>query len=138
MSLQPPPQPQPPQQQDTSVTKQDQENICNFAILADDLRVIKAEIKRLEEYRVLLSDAQDEAMLAHADGSEDAAFFRLGDCFLRMTEEGFEQQLGKELQASERTLEQSKAKLVDTHTAMVALKTELYAKFKDQISLEFE
>lgn len=123
---------------DTAVTKQDQENISNFAILADELRSTKQEIKKLEEYKVLLSDATDEAMLAHTDGSEDAAFFRMGDCFLQMNEDAFAVAMDRELENANQKLQQYKDKITQTHTQMVELKSELYSKFKDQISLEFE
>jgi len=120
------------------VRKIDQENICAFSILAEELKALKIELKDLDEEKGALNDVEDEIILTeHLRGGEGMRY-KFGDCFIEMDDVKFEEVVSTEKSKVEEKLRTTKGRIEEVQDKMVSLKAELYNRFKDQIALEFD
>ena len=118
-----------------TVTREDQEQICEFGSTNSRIKDLKERIESLTSDMRTYEDAEEELMLVE-DDSEEGVRFTLGDCYVptdgdaaqeileALTEEATakKNELEKEVQALEREQE--------------IRKEELYAKLGKSIQLE--
>lgn len=123
---------------DVAVRQVDQENICNFAVMAEELRALKTELIALDQEKVLLGDVEDEVILTEDLRAGEGMLFRFGDVFVEMSDEGFESVVEEEKARVYKRIEQVKTRLDEIQDNMAKLKAELYSRFRDQIALEME
>lgn len=123
---------------DVAVRLVDQENICNFAILAEELRTLKKELKDLEEEKVLLGDVEDEVLLTEDLRAGEGMLFRFGDAFIEMDDDRFGELVEDEKTRVGKRIQEVKERLDEIQSTMSKVKAELYSRFRDQIALEME
>lgn len=125
-------------EEEVPVREVDQENICKFSILAEELKELKAEIKQLEEEKRAIDDVEDEMLLSEDLRAGEGIFFRVADAFIELPDE----LLSEKLKSTENTVSSQLAKLKErlheVTDQLSRLKAELYGRFRNQIALEFE
>jgi prefoldin subunit 4 len=124
--------------EDVRVRQIDQENICNFSILAEQLKETKDEVKELEKEKAYLNDVEDEVMLTDLLRAGEGMFFRWGDVFVELEDERFEEVVQREKKRVNTRLEELNKQLDEIKDKLLSLKAELYGRFRDQIALEFD
>ena len=123
---------------DVAVRKVDQENICAFSILAEELKALKVELKDLEEDKGALADVEDEIILTEHLRQGEGMFYRYGDTFVELDDSRFEEVIAEEKARTQYKITKTKARIEELQEKMIKLKTDLYARFREQIALEFE
>ncbi|KAH7721910.1 Prefoldin subunit 4 [Aphelenchoides avenae] len=120
-----------------TVSPEDQVQINKFARLHKQFLEIKQELRTVGNEIQNLNDAADEVMLLD-DNATSSIPFQLGSVFAHYDQDTVNEKLesAKE-KASERAVELEK-KQAQIDSEMKQLKTILYAKFGDNISLEME
>jgi prefoldin subunit 4 len=121
---------------DVPVRKNDQENISSFSVLSGEVRSLKAELKELEEEKVLLGDVEDEVLLTEDLRAGEGMFFRIGDTFVEMEDDKFTQAIEQEKEKVSERLSVVHTRIEEIQNILAGLKVELYARFRDQIALD--
>lgn len=116
----------------TVVSPEDQQKINKFARLYDRERQLKAEIATLKKTILNLEDA--ELGIMEVEG--DQIPIRYGSCFITEKSDYVSTLIEKKQSEAKTKQSEIEDSLGETRSEMAALRTELYATFGDNISLE--
>jgi len=102
---------------------------CNtrFNDLKEDISTIKSDIQNI-------ADAQDDMMIA-LEPDENVPY-QYGELFIMKTQDEAEQNFNEDKEEANKQLEILKAKSAELESSMTDLRTQLYAKFGNNIRLE--
>ena len=123
---------------DVTVREIDQQNICNFSVLAEELREVKRELKDLEQDKVLLGDVEDEVILTEHLRAGEGMLYKFGDVYVEMEDARFEEVVQSEKDRVTKKITELAARAEEIHETLSRLKAELYGRFRNQIALEME
>lgn len=119
---------------DVHITYDDQQKINKFARCNIRLEDLKEELKTKETDLNNLGDAEDEMMIA-LDPEENVPFL-LGEVFILKSQESATETLTRDKEAVRDEIVLLKSKAADLEASMSVLKSDLYAKFGNNINLE--
>eukprot|EP00834_Sanchytrium_tribonematis_P006070 NODE_416_length_7838_cov_1.514537.p7 type:complete len:120 gc:universal NODE_416_length_7838_cov_1.514537:3235-3594(+) len=111
----------------------DQQHISDFAILNDQKVELEARKKFYEQEKEFTDDLEQEYEIM-----EEPFFAKFGDGFLEMTMEEFGEELKKSADNTSKELEVINRELAEVDQKMTDIKTSLYAKFGNEINLEYQ
>lgn len=116
----------------TVVSPEDQQKINTFARLYDRERQLKAEIELMKKTSLDLEDAE----LAILEVNEDKIPFKYGLAFISEKSDDVSSLIEKRQEDAKLKQQNAEIELAKIKSEMTTLRTELYATFGDNISLE--
>ncbi|CCF56168.1 hypothetical protein KAFR_0A07340 [Kazachstania africana CBS 2517] len=117
----------------TQVTYEDQQKINEFSKLIMRKDSIEQELSKEMQEKEYLDDVSLEIELIDED---EKVQYKIGDIFLFFKQSEAVEQLEKDVESIDAKIEELQNKQSDIDSRVSALKTELYAKFGDNINLE--
>ena len=125
------------QQEDVELNLEDQENINAFSRLARELEEVMVDLNSHQEEMDLMDDIEAEVLMDDESLNEDGKYnVRLGDAYIELDEEEFNEELEGEQQIVESRLGELVQRRDEIRSEQAVLKKLLYAKFGDSIALD--